>query len=356
MGAAVVCLAALAGCGSDDDSDAGSSGASGTTTTTKAASVPFEGSLENGLPVCYPEPKPKALTIGFANPLDANETVNGEARAMKLETEKLGGKFINIDTKADIDLQVSAIEQLVARKADAIIVFPNDPKALNPALQKAKDAGIPVIGIDANLRGQDPGLYTSQVWQRRDEASYLQAKEAARLMPAGAGYAQVGFVVRVPTIEYSLERAKFWGDKFGLESLGRVDNPSDDIAGGEKAMTEVLSKYPDAKGVVAYNEESATGARSAARASGNRDVTLVGANGGSLGFASVKDGKIDATVQFDVPGIGKCAVWGAYDAAEGQTLPKTVLAAGAPRVITQENVGDTPSWDETLQQRYGKTK
>src|SRR3954453_15428235 len=49
-------------------------------------------------------------------------------------------------TSADPALQVRAIEDLIAKKVTIIGVVPNDEKALEPVLQKAREAGIKVIG------------------------------------------------------------------------------------------------------------------------------------------------------------------------------------------------------------------
>lgn len=355
---ALLLVGALAGfaaaCG-DDDSGGSETTADGTTATEggDAAEVEFV-SIEQEVDECYVEPEDGDLTIGFSNPLDANETVNFEARAMQLEVEELGGKFINQDAGGDPDKQVSDIEQLVAQEVDALVVFPLDAKAVTPALKKAQDAGIPVLGIEMNLDSTDPGPgVDTQIWQGRDYASYLQAQAAAELMEPGATFAQIGFAVPVPTIEKSVERAAFWAEEYGLMTGPRADNQTDDIAGGEEAMTEILGQNPDIQGLIAYNEESATGAAAATRQQGS-DIPLVGNNGGSLGFQSVEAGTIDATVKFQVPDIGRCAVWGAYDLAQGTDVPETVIAP-QPALITSETIADVPTWEDTLNERYGST-
>lgn len=55
-------------------------------------------------------------------------------------------------TSADPALQVRAIEDLIAKGVDVIGVVPNDEAALEPVLQKARDAGIKVIAHEG------PGL------------------------------------------------------------------------------------------------------------------------------------------------------------------------------------------------------
>jgi ribose transport system substrate-binding protein len=345
----------LAACGSEDSG--GSSATSGTASTAQSgatvADVRFV-SPEQKVPECYAQPQPKDLTIGWVNPLGANEGLAALTKALQFETDKLGGKVVALDAQGQPDLQVSQIEQLIARKVDAIITVPLDPKALDPVLRRAKEANIPTIAIEATQDPADSGQFTSQMWSRRDEIGYLQAKAAAALLGPGGKYAQIGFAIPVPANESVIASQKKWGDEFGITSLGRADNASDDIAGGDKAMTELLSQYPDMQGVIGYNEESVVGAAAAARAQGKRDLVFVGANGGSVGIDAVRDGKINATVQMQMVDMGRCGVWGGYDAAEGKTMPPTVKIA-APKLITKENVDQVPTWDEQLQELYGKS-
>jgi ribose transport system substrate-binding protein len=346
----------LAACG-DSDSDEGDSGDAGTTTTAQVADVEFTGSVQEGLEQCYPEPRREALTIGHANAVDANEALNAQARGMKLETERLGGTFINADSGGDIDKQVSDIERMVAQRVDALIVFPLDPKALAPALRKAEAAGIPVVGVEVVLDDVDPGPgYDTQVWMQRDYSAYLQAQAAAGLLEPGSTIAQIGLGVPTPSTEFAVERATYWAEQFGLEPLGRADNPnpSGDVTGGEQAMTEILGQYPDVEGIISFNEESATGAASAARAQGI-DIPIVGQNGGSLGYGSVESGKIDATVQYQNADVGICAARGAYDLAQGVEVPKAVIP-GELKVITRDNVAEVPTVDDVLRERFGKTE
>jgi ABC-type sugar transport system substrate-binding protein len=341
--------AALAACGSGSG-DAGSSGSTGETSAAAATpAVQFSSDDEKGAAKAYAQPAgSKALTIGFASPTQANEAVNTLSQAIKVVTESLGGKVVTLDAANSPDKQVSNIQQLIARRVDGIVVWPTDPKALDSALKSAKRAGIPVVGVEAYPDGRDPGeAYDSQIITRRDYMGYLQAKEMADRVGSGGKIAQIGFAVDVPSITYVVERAKYWAEKFGLTVQGKALNPSDDIAGGEKVGTELLAKYPDLKGIIAYNEESAIGAGAAARAQGKRDLALVGNNGGSAGFGAVESGRITATVQFAIPEIGKQAVWALYDLKAGDKVPRVVLG-GTPKVVSKETLGDVARWTDQL--------
>jgi ribose transport system substrate-binding protein len=357
-GVVLVMLLGAAGCGGDDDDDgdAAPTGETATETTGGTGDVEFTGSLEADVPVGYDEPEDGEFRLAYLNPLGANEFLNTLGRAMKLETERLGGTWLELDAKGDVDTQVSQFQQVVAQGVDGIFAFALDPGAVQPALRRAKAADIPVVTIDLNLESAtDIGQFDSQIWQRRDEAAYLGAQEMASRVSEGAGIATIDFAVQVPSIVYSIERAEYWAEQFGLRVLGNGTNPSDDIAGGEKAMTEILGNFPDLEGVIGYNDPSAIGAGAAARAQNKPDLVFGGQNGGSDAFEALRAGRLDYTAKLDPPSMGKFAAWGLYNLLQGKQVPKTVKAE-APEIVTEDNVEDAQTWDEQLQEEYGKTE
>ena len=77
---------------------------------------------------------------------------------------------INHDT--DAAGQLTDIRDLIAKKVDAIIINPNDPNALNPAIAEAIAAGIKVVAIDASVTA--PGAYNLS--NDQVQYAYLGAK------------------------------------------------------------------------------------------------------------------------------------------------------------------------------------
>ena len=111
---------------------------------------------------------------------------------------------------------------------------------------------------------------------RRDEAAFLGAQEMASRVEPGSSIATIDLIVQVPSIVYSIQRGGFWAEQFGLTVAGNASNPSDDIAGGEIAMTEILANYADVAGVIGYNDPSAIGSDVAARAQGIEGLVFGG--------------------------------------------------------------------------------
>ena len=106
-----------------------------------------------------------ALTFGLATSASAETSMgivvkiggipwfNAMEDGITRRAEELGVTAEMIGpVSADPALQVQAIEDLIAKGVDVIGVVPNDEAALEPVLQKARDAGIIVISHEG------PGL------------------------------------------------------------------------------------------------------------------------------------------------------------------------------------------------------
>lgn len=96
-------------------------------------------------------------------------TAKAEALASGEVTE-----LVTIHRNTDAAGQLSDIRDLIAADVDALVFNPNDPDALNPALEEAATAGIPTISVDAYVTHEDTyNLYNNQVEYARLGAEWL---------------------------------------------------------------------------------------------------------------------------------------------------------------------------------------
>lgn len=358
---ALLLTVAVAACGSDSSStDEGTESAPESTEGAPEStgggdeSIPdiaFTG-FESKLPKCYADPKAEPLKIGYASPSEVNEATATLAKVIENEVKELGGTLVKEDAKSEPDRQVTQIQRLFASGVDALIVFPVDPSAVAAVMKQGEASGIPVLAINADNNQADPGPgYDTQVLWKAGEAGYLDAKHMAELVPQGSEVAQMKLIVPVGVIERLIGEAKHYAEEFGLKPVALVSNETDDIAGGEKAMSGLLGESPNIKGLMAYNDESATGAYAAARSQG-KEIALLGGNGGALAYSSIESGKIDGSHQYPIVDIGRCAVKGAYDLAQGTKVPIAV-GPGEVKVLDEETIGEDPTWDEQIEEIYG---
>jgi ribose transport system substrate-binding protein len=311
----------------------------------------YEGPLSD-VETSYPEPTSGHLKIGFLQPLGAQESVAYIQKFVEAEVAKLGGETVAFDAEGQPDKQVTQMEQLLNEGVDAVIAFPLDVGALEPVVAKAKAAGVPVIGVEiAPDPTGDIGDWTTQIVQGRDYQAYVHACAMAELHPGGE-VATIGFAVKVTTIVAYVDRVTFWAKEFGLKVVDAVDNPSDDVAGGEEVSSGLLAKHADLAGVLAYNDASAIGARTAARTQ-SRTLTVFGVDGGSDAFAAIKGGQLDLSLQFPEKSWGMALVAAAYAAVQQPDveLPRVAYPEEVG-ILTESNIDDAMTWEQQLKADY----
>jgi ABC-type sugar transport system substrate-binding protein len=306
--------------------------------------------VEATLPTAYKTPAKKSgakCTIGFQNPIAANETLHTLQSAVVAQAKVFGCKVIALDDQTKPDKQVSNMQQLLAQNVNAIIFYPLDPKATVPLLKQAKAKKVPVIAIDGTFGSRSANVpylpyITTQVWQGRDIQAFLQVQGMVAAKPhASVGLIGLGFPV--PALKYLNAREAFWGKKAGLTIVGLQDNPSDDVTGGEKAANGLVQRYGKMNGIIGYNDPSALGAVIAARGAG-RKITIVGLNGDSAGLSAVKAGKLAATVRVDPVGWGTQTAIAAYSLITKQNLPLPKITVRPAELVTKANVNSVASW------------
>jgi D-xylose transport system substrate-binding protein len=75
---------------------------------------------------------------------------------IKSTVEAGGGTYIDADANLVTEQQLTDVDTLISKGAKVLILLAQDNKAILPALQKAKDAGIPVIAYDRLI--EDPSI------------------------------------------------------------------------------------------------------------------------------------------------------------------------------------------------------
>jgi ABC-type sugar transport system substrate-binding protein len=128
-------------------------GAAAPEATAMAMDMPaYDGGQPSGAPDLAGQPItivdiPKLIGIGY---FDATAKGTQEAAA------ELGNVTVINDgpTEANIDDQITFIDQYITQGVNGVLFAANDPVAIAPVLQKALDAGIHVVGYDAN---SEPG-------------------------------------------------------------------------------------------------------------------------------------------------------------------------------------------------------
>lgn len=123
------------------------------------------------------EPDGEMFRVGYSNGGGVGNGFREEqvctANAQALASGQVS-ELITIHRNTDAAGQLSDIRDLIAADVDAIVFNPNDPDALNPALEEAHAAGIVTVSVDAFVTHADTyNLYNNQVEYARLGAEWL---------------------------------------------------------------------------------------------------------------------------------------------------------------------------------------
>ena len=203
-----------------------------------------------------------------------------------------------IKNESDLAQQVALIDQMIAAKADAIVIAPADSKAIVPALARANRAGIIVIDIDNKLDSEVLAEYSLRVPfvgpDNRDGARMVGEFLAENL----SANDQVAILEGVPTAYNSQQRRAGFKDvanNAGLEVV-TIQSASWDQLRAAEITAAILVRFPELKAILCANDSMALGAVSAIRQAGKDDeIQVVGFDNVTAIQALIKEGKVLAT-------------------------------------------------------------
>lgn len=230
-----------------------------------------------------------------------------------------GAKLLTAAGRSDGDNagQVTAIENMVAAGAKAILITPSDSKAIVPAIKKAREAGILVIALDSPTDPQDAtdALFATDNFK----AGVLIGQYAKAAF--GGKPAKIAMLDLFPGHPVGITRHNGFLSGMGApgitpqattlaktaDVLCMADSYGDQ-GKGQTAMENCLQKNPDINLVYTINEPAAAGAYKALKAAGKeKGVMIVSVDGGCAGVRDVKAGVIAATAQqypLNMAGLG----------------------------------------------------
>lgn len=291
---------------------------------TVAAPAATEAASEAGTEEAAPEGK-EQYEIAFSLKTVTNDAFqSGIADAIQKNVEAAGHKFtlVTAGDETAVSTQVTQIEDLIAKGVDALIVNPMDANAVVPALQKAKDAGIPVVLVDSTISEGNEDLYITYVGTDNFNASKIGAEKLTEelgnqgnvIIVRGANGNSVGDA-RVEGFKAGL------GD--GIEIVGEQPGDwSNDIA---KQVTEnMLQANPEIAGLFTASDVMLDGILQAMEDAGRTDIKIMSFDGSDDGKALIEEGLVLGTMAQFPEVMGKTAVDTLLDILDGTTDPATV--------------------------------
>jgi ribose transport system substrate-binding protein len=264
-------------------------------------------------------------------------------KELKAETPKLSVTFLGAQSESNINEQINIVESAIDRGVRAIVLAPSDTKALQPAVKKAKDAGIPVIIIDSKLDG-DPSQYDSFLATDNKAAGEACAKAMIDLLTAaGTTEGKIQVMSYVAGVGSEVGRVGGFNDYIKANSkftLLETQYSNSDMPTALNQTTNVLAANPDLVGIFGANEPTAVGmGRAITEAKLGGKIVAIGFDGNSALAGFVKDGTLQGIAVQSSYNMGFLGVKTAYDIATGKPIEAYVDTGFI--IVTKDNIDST---------------
>lgn len=241
-------------------------------------------------------------------------------------------------TKVDATVQAQLVENAIVNQSDAIMLAALDKEALKPVVEKAKEAGIPVIFVDS---GVNTDQYDAFFSTNNAAAAETAAVELATLIGEKGKIAIINAQAGAGT---TMTRENAFAEKI------KADYPNIEIVGvqysdgdKQKALnyaTDFMTQYPDLVGFYACNEGSTVGVGNAVDQSGKSDsIFVVGFDFSADVKGLIEKGAIKASMVQNPYVMGNEGVKAAVEIINGKTINPKDVDTGVT-VARQDNLAD----------------
>jgi D-xylose transport system substrate-binding protein len=300
-----------------------------------------------------------ALSLSFVAGADAKGKIVGvswsnfqeerwktDEAAIKAALAASGDKYISADAQSSAQKQLTDIESLIGQGANALIVLPQDASAIAPAVAKAVDEGIAVVGYDRLIENPNAFYITFD----NKEVGRMQARGVVAVKPVGR-YAFIKGSSADPNADFlfagQIEVLKDAIAAGRIKNVGEAYTDSWLPANAQKNMEQMLTKNNNQiDAVVASNDGTAGGAIAALAAQGLAGLVAVsGQDGDHAALNRIALGTQTVSVWKDARALGKTAAEIALQLADGRKMDDiagAVKFSGGPKKVEMNSLLLTP--------------
>jgi len=264
----------------------------------------------------------------------SNEFIVDIREALESKAAALGVKLIITDAERSAERQIQQVESFIAQRVDAIILNPCEVEASSPAVDKAIQAGIPIVNVNSETRSQP----TAFVGSRDEESAEIAIDYIAQRLN---GKGQIVMITGYPGQAAEIKRTE--GARTALAKYPDLKLIADQTANWsrEEGMALVenwLQAYGgQINAIFAQNDEMGLGALNALQAAGVKDdVVLVSVDAIADALKAVTEGQLDATVFQNARVQAETALETALKSINGQPFEQKVLIPF--ELVTRDNV------------------
>jgi ribose transport system substrate-binding protein len=270
-------------------------------------------------------------------------------RAVRIGCDKAGQELgVAIEHVApprpdNIEDQTRQVEDWIVRRPDAFVFVPVDYRALVPSIQKATQAGIPIV----NFNNRMEGTFVSYVGSDDETIGYEISRHLFRALN---GRGQIVHIDGVPAAITAQARKR--GFERALAEFPEIRLLASQPANYRRlpavqVFENLMQRFPQIDGVVCANDDMAVGVAEALQGAGRLARTkVVGIDAIPDAAAAIRDGRMLASADFNGHDQGYLAVQAAARHLRGERVPREIML---PVVIVERS--NVEGWLIPIEQR-----
>jgi ribose transport system substrate-binding protein len=289
----------------------------------------------------------RAVTIGFSAPA----ADHGWIAAIAANAQAAAGKFPDVtfspvNPTNDITQQIAAVDTLINKKVDALVILPNDGSQLTSQGTRAMQAGIPVINLDRIF--DSPLAY--RTWIGGD--NYGMGVSAGnyvgtQLKQRNVSNPIIAEIAGIDSLPLTQERSRGFKDALATYGFSVGPRQAADFTaqGGQRVTANLLQAAPRLDAVWNHDDDQGIGVLAAIQQANRSEFFMVGGAGSANAMRAIQADNtvLKATVTYP-PTMAGSAVALARLVAQGrglsdlveQEVPASITLASA--TVTKDNV------------------
>ncbi|MCU1661001.1 MAG: sugar transporter periplasmic protein [Pseudonocardia sp.] len=291
----------------------------------------------------------RPVTIGFSAPAADHGWIAAIANNAQAQAKAYSDvTFEAVNPTNDITQQIAAVQTLINRDVDALVILPNDGSQLTSVGRAAMQAGIPVVNLDRIF--DSPLAYRTWIGGDNYGMGVSAGKYVGeRLRAAGVANPVIGEIAGIDNLPLTQARSQGFADALGAYGFRVGPRQAADFTaqGGQRVTANLLQAAPRLDAVWNHDDDQGIGVLAAINQAGRNEFFMVGGAGSANAMRDIQADKtvLKATVTYS-PSMASSAVALARLVAQGrgmgdlaeQEVPASITLASA--TITRENVGN----------------
>lgn len=261
-------------------------------------------------------------------------------KGAKEAAAEIGATANTQDAQLDLANQNTQIDTFIQQGVDLIVISAVDEDGIQPAIERAKQAGVIVIAVDTPAKSADAVVMTDAVQAGEKSCQYLFEQMGGK-----------GNVLLVDGTPLQTIRDRITGcnnvvkDFPDIKIVGQQASKND-RASGLAVTTDMLTATPDVQGIFGMNDPSALGAVLAVQQANKADtVKVTGVDGSPEAVAELKQPEspfIGTATQNPAEMVRK-AVEVAQNIIDNKPPADTTILIPS-ELVTRENVDEYAGW------------